>query len=183
MPSSTGMTTANFVAYVIFMVLLLPVIYVRPHKLQRFFYTSAATILVFEVDTLIWSLATKGEAGFGDTMSNTNDHVSGWKIAFGIVSAIGSIAAGILSQNDYARFARLYGVRYPVQRYRNPRVQICRFSQICVRGQRDFLGLEFYYYYYYFNVDVKSIGVLCTRHSFSRLVIIIIFHEDKRWSD
>lgn len=99
------MTTANFVAYIVFMVISLPAIYVRPHKLQYFFYVSAATILIFEIVVLIWSLATMGDRGFGDTMSDLG-HVSGWNIAFGIVSTIGSIAAGILNQNDYARFAK-----------------------------------------------------------------------------
>lgn len=51
-----------------------------------------------------------GPSGFGDTISSksttTVDGSSGWLIAYGIISTIGSIAAGILNQNDYARFAR-----------------------------------------------------------------------------
>lgn len=107
MPESTGMTTATFVGYIIFMVLSLPVIYVRPHKLRYFFYGSAATILVFEIVLLIWSLATMGDSGFGGTISPENGgNTPGWLMAFGVISTIGSIAAGILNQNDYARFAR-----------------------------------------------------------------------------
>ncbi|KAE8400626.1 allantoin permease [Aspergillus pseudonomiae] len=82
MPQSTGMTTAQFVAYMIFMVLSLPVLHIRPHKLQIFFYISSATI------------------------SEPRAGGSGWKIAFGIVSTIGGAAAGILNENDYTRFAR-----------------------------------------------------------------------------
>ena len=101
------MTTAHFVAYIIFMVVSLPVIYVRPHKLQYFFYGSAATILTFEIVILIWSLATMGDSGLGGTISSGNSsNTSGWMVAFGIVSTMGSIAAGILNQNDYARFAK-----------------------------------------------------------------------------
>lgn len=106
MPPSTGMTTANFVSYIVFTVISLPMIYIKPHKLQIFFYVSAAIILIFEIVVLIWSLATMGERGFGDTMSDKNDGYSGWNIAVGIVSTIGGIAAGILNQNDYARFAK-----------------------------------------------------------------------------
>ncbi|OJJ65859.1 hypothetical protein ASPBRDRAFT_201460 [Aspergillus brasiliensis CBS 101740] len=105
MPADTGMTTAEFVGYIIFMVLSLPVIYVRPHKLQRMFYISAAIVIVFEFVLLIWSLATMGPDGFGNTLSS-GSHASGWMIAYGIISTIGSICAGILNQNDYARFAR-----------------------------------------------------------------------------
>lgn len=105
--SSTGTTTASFLGYVIFMLISLPVIYVRPHKLKYLFYGSSATILVFELVLLIWSLATMGSDGFGSTLSDTPPNkISGWTIAFGIISTIGSIAAGILNQNDYARFAR-----------------------------------------------------------------------------
>ncbi|KAJ5980236.1 Allantoin permease [Penicillium waksmanii] len=106
---STGTTTANFLGYIIFMLISLPIIYVRPHKLKNLFYGSAATILIFELVLLIWSLATMGSGGFGSTISgssSTNGESSGWIIAFGIISTIGSISAGILNQNDYARFAR-----------------------------------------------------------------------------
>jgi len=109
MPANTGMTTAQFVAYILFMLLSLPVIYVRPHKLQRLFYVSCTTILVFEIVLLIWALSTMGPAGFGDTISNTptaEASSTGWLIAYGIISTIGSIAAGIMNQNDYSRFAR-----------------------------------------------------------------------------
>jgi NCS1 family nucleobase:cation symporter-1 len=100
------MTTAGFVSYIVFMMLSLPVIYIRPHRLQIFFYVSAAAILIFEIVLLIWSLTTMGEGGFGSTISSSRPSVSGWYIPFGVVSTIGSISAGILNQNDYARFAR-----------------------------------------------------------------------------
>lgn len=87
------------------MLISLPFIWIHPHKLNTFFYASAATILIFEIVLLIWSLATMGDSGFGSTLSGSGN-ATGWNIAFGIISTIGSIAAGILNQNDYARFAR-----------------------------------------------------------------------------
>ncbi|KAJ5288655.1 Allantoin permease [Penicillium angulare] len=104
--ASTGTTTATFVAYIIFMVISLPFIWIHPYKLNKFFYASAATILIFEIVLLIWSLATMGDSGFGSTLASGSTSTNGWNIAFGIISTIGSIAAGILNQNDYARFAR-----------------------------------------------------------------------------
>ena len=111
-PESTGMTTAQFVAYIIFSIVSLPVIWIRPHKLQKFFYVASATILIFFVVLLIWALATMGSAGFGDTLSSATPAGApdgpgvGWMMVYGIISTIGSIAAGILNQNDYSRFAR-----------------------------------------------------------------------------
>jgi NCS1 family nucleobase:cation symporter-1 len=106
MPESTGMTTAQFVSYIIFMILSLPVIYIRPHKLKQFFNVSSLIVITFLLVILIWALATMGESGFGSTITDPGTSGSGWNVAFGIVSTIGGIAAGILNQNDYARFAR-----------------------------------------------------------------------------
>ncbi|KAK1544786.1 hypothetical protein CPAR01_02288 [Colletotrichum paranaense] len=112
MPADTGMTTAQFVSYIIFSVISLPVIWIRPHRLEKFFHFACSITLVFFIVLLIWALATMGSSGFGDTitsgsaLTNTGgpDSVA-WLMIYGIVSTIGSIAAGILNQNDYSRFA------------------------------------------------------------------------------
>lgn len=112
MPADTGMTTAQFVSYIIFCVISLPVIWIRPHRLEKFFRFACSVTVVFFIVLLIWSLATMGSSGFGDTINsgsslpNTGgpDSVA-WLMIYGIVSTIGSIAAGILNQNDYSRFA------------------------------------------------------------------------------
>ncbi|KAK7900658.1 hypothetical protein LTR67_002942 [Exophiala xenobiotica] len=106
---STGLTSASFLCYIIFCLISLPLIWIRPHKLKAFLYGGVACILVFEVVLLIWALATMGPGGFGDTISSkpaTQEKSIGWTILYGIISAIGGIAAGILNQSDYARFAR-----------------------------------------------------------------------------
>ena len=109
MPPSTGMTTAQFVTYLIFCTISLPLIWIRPHKLRNFFYVASATVLIFLFSLLIWALATMGPSGFGDTITgipDVQDTSKGWAIVYGIISCIGGISAGILNQNDYARFAR-----------------------------------------------------------------------------
>ncbi|KAI1912001.1 hypothetical protein LOZ53_002329 [Ophidiomyces ophidiicola] len=109
MSASTGITTAEFVSYIVFMVLSLPAVYIRPHKLRVFFNVSSSIILVFEFVLLIWALATMGPAGFGSTITDEAKIPKGemgWTVVFGIISTIGAISAGILNQNDYARFAR-----------------------------------------------------------------------------
>ena len=44
--------------------------------------------------------------GFGETITMSGGHTSGWNIAFGIGSTIGAISSNLLNQNDYARFSR-----------------------------------------------------------------------------
>lgn len=116
MSESTGMTTAQFLAYIIFCLISLPPIWIRPHKLEKFFYFSSSITLVFFVVLLIWALATMGPEGFGDTLSSqssiptTGGPMSTvWLMISGIMTTIGSIAAGILNQNDWARLSRRPG--------------------------------------------------------------------------
>lgn len=113
MPESTGMTTAEFVSYIIFFVISLPFLWIQPHRLQKLFLFSSVVTIVFFVVVLIWALATMGEGGFGSTMdSSTSIPKTGgpasvaWLMVYGVVCTIGAIAAGILNQNDFARLAR-----------------------------------------------------------------------------
>lgn len=112
MPADTGMTTAQFVAYIVFSVVSLPVVWIRPHRLQKFFYLASSVTIIFFFVLLIWALATMGSSGFGDTIRDATDlsETGGpgsvaWLMVYGVISTLGSIAAGILNQNDYARFA------------------------------------------------------------------------------
>ncbi|PTB50692.1 hypothetical protein M431DRAFT_94416 [Trichoderma harzianum CBS 226.95] len=113
MPASTGMTTAQFVSYIIFFVISLPFVWIKPHRLQKFFYIACVVTMIFFIVLLIWALATMGSAGFGDTLDSgtTLPNTGGpgsvaWLMVYGIMSTIGSIAAGILNQNDFARLSR-----------------------------------------------------------------------------
>lgn len=110
------MTSAQFLCYFIFCIISLPLLLIQPHRLQKFFYFTSTITLVFFVVLLIWALATMGPRGFGDTISSGSalpatggpDSIA-WLMVSGIMSTIGSIAAGILNQNDYARLARRPG--------------------------------------------------------------------------
>ncbi|KAK8034103.1 hypothetical protein PG993_009098 [Apiospora rasikravindrae] len=108
---STGTTSAYFVGYVLFMLVSAPFAWIRPHKLATFFYFASTITIVCFLALLIWALATMGPDGFGDTISNSASPSAaatsvGWLMVYGIVTTtIGAISAGILNQNDYARFA------------------------------------------------------------------------------
>ncbi|KAK7963588.1 hypothetical protein PG988_010562 [Apiospora saccharicola] len=109
--ASTGTTSAYFVGYVIFMLISAPFAWIRPHKLATFFYVASTVTIVCFLSLLIWALATMGPEGFGDTISSAPPKAAatsvGWLMVYGIVTTtIGAISAGILNQNDYARFAK-----------------------------------------------------------------------------
>ncbi|KAK6813025.1 hypothetical protein RU639_010779 [Aspergillus parasiticus] len=110
MPQSTGMTTAQFVAYIIFMVISLLVLHIRSHKLQKLFYISSATIVIFEIVILIWALASMGDSGFGSTISEPGAGGSGWKIAFGIMGLnvpANALAGGFDMAATFPRYINL----------------------------------------------------------------------------
>ncbi|PHH87208.1 hypothetical protein CDD83_9184 [Cordyceps sp. RAO-2017] len=117
LPAETGITSARFVCYVIFSVLSLPFLWIRPHRLQAFFYATSTVTFIFFLVLLIWALATMGPAGFGDTVDGSQASAlpaagpgsAGWQMVFGAMSTMGSIAAGILNQSDFARLARRPG--------------------------------------------------------------------------
>ncbi|KAK2938495.1 hypothetical protein FoTM2_001713 [Fusarium oxysporum f. sp. vasinfectum] len=115
-PASTGMTSAQFVSYFIFCIVTLPFLWIKPHRIQKFFYFASSVTLVFFLVLLIWALATMGSDGFGDTLADSTPlPVTGgpqsvtWLTISGIMSTIGGIAAGILNQNDYARLSKKPG--------------------------------------------------------------------------
>lgn len=106
------MTTAQFVSYIIFCAISLPFMWIRPYRLQTFFTVTCTITLGFFLVLLIWALATMGPAGFGNTISSGSElpptggpDSAAYLMVYGIVSTIGSIAAGILNQSDYSRFA------------------------------------------------------------------------------
>ena len=104
---ATGLTTATFMTYIIFSVISLPLIYIRPHKLKKLLWAGVVSIFVFFFVVLVWALATM--EGFGSIITSRpaiQDRSTGWSICYAIISAIGGISAGILNQADYARFAR-----------------------------------------------------------------------------
>lgn len=69
--------------------------------------------MAFFIVIFIWALATMGPSGFGSTLSSETTipatggpNSTAWLMIYGIMSTIGSIAAGILNQNDYSRLSR-----------------------------------------------------------------------------
>jgi NCS1 family nucleobase:cation symporter-1 len=110
-----GRRTGHFIAYGIFCLVSLPVIWIRVYRLKWFLHIASGITIVYYVALLIWALATMGDGGFGSTISNgeqveipptAGPNSTAWVMVSGIIATVGSIAAGILNQNDYTRMAR-----------------------------------------------------------------------------
>ncbi|KAK2035438.1 NCS1 nucleoside transporter [Colletotrichum zoysiae] len=110
-PESSHLTSKGFVGWILYNILLIPILYIRPERIQKvllaFNVISSATLVAI----MIWALATAGDAGSlvrqgSESMSSSE---LGWQIVHGITTVIGSIAVGLTNQPDYCRFARKPG--------------------------------------------------------------------------
>ena len=108
-PASTGMDGAQFMCYILFMLICAPLTYIHPHKLNTFFKICSVIVFVNQLAMLIWALATM-EGGLSSSVLNSPEKLSSsglaWAMCSGIMAQIGGIAAGILNDNDFTRFAK-----------------------------------------------------------------------------
>jgi NCS1 family nucleobase:cation symporter-1 len=107
LPVGIGITTAQFLGYILFNILCCIFIYFKPTQLRPYFHGASITVIITMFSLLGWAVATSD--GFGTVLtapSTLSGSSLGWAICGSIMSVIGSIAAGILNQNDYTRFAR-----------------------------------------------------------------------------
>jgi len=110
-PASSHLDTKQFVGWVLFNVVLVPVLYIRPEKMKGTLLTFNIISAVTLIGMMIWSLAVA--KGAGELLSQGNKPMSseelGWGITSGVSTVIGSIAVGLSNQPDYSRFARRPG--------------------------------------------------------------------------
>lgn len=108
-PASTGMTVAQFVGFMIFWIIQLPFLLLKPARLKYLLYVSAGGGFLVQLILVSWACGTKGPEGFGSVLSRQNAvHGSklGWMFLYGVSTTVSSIISGVLSICDYTRFAR-----------------------------------------------------------------------------
>ncbi|EOD51179.1 putative ncs1 nucleoside transporter protein [Neofusicoccum parvum UCRNP2] len=107
-PASANMDTRQFVGWVIFNVLMIPILYIRPERVQSWVLWFNVISVVTLVAIMIWGLAAVG--GGGPLLSSSAEVRTsselGWGIVSGVSTVIGNIAVGLSNQMDYSRFAR-----------------------------------------------------------------------------
>ena len=104
---STGMNLAQFVGFIVFFVLQLPFLLLKPTTLRFLSYTSAAVGFLVQLVLVAWACGTM--EGWGEILSNeqrVGGSQLGWTFMFGVTVTMSSITSGTLSVCDYSRFAR-----------------------------------------------------------------------------
>lgn len=112
-PLANGtMTTGDFASFIIFTILYLPFIWIKPEKYKIPFLISCLCVIPTIFVSFIWFLATAKGAGAlvhdvasaGVTQAR-GSHL-GWMMVLGICTNISSISVHIFVQSDYTRYAR-----------------------------------------------------------------------------
>lgn len=103
-----GITLAQFVGYIIFNVICCIAIWFRPTQLRLYFHGASVIVTAALFALLGWAVGTT--EGFGAILAKSKSELRGselvWQTLSAIMSVIGSIAAGILNQNDFTRWAK-----------------------------------------------------------------------------
>ncbi|KAF9447319.1 hypothetical protein P691DRAFT_802597 [Macrolepiota fuliginosa MF-IS2] len=111
-PESAAMKTNEFVAFMIFWIIGLPLILLRPERYQipALFASIIVTAGVFVI--FIWALVKQGNIGplWNDPDISSEVEISGsevnWTMMWMVTRGIGSWSSGILYQSDFSRYAK-----------------------------------------------------------------------------
>ncbi|KAK6005848.1 hypothetical protein QM012_007490 [Aureobasidium pullulans] len=107
LPAGTGITSAQFVGFALFNFICCILIWFRPGQLRPYFHSASLIVAITLFALLGWAVhSSKGYGSVFNTKSTVSGDELGWTMSAGIMSVIGSIAAGILNQNDFTRFAK-----------------------------------------------------------------------------
>lgn len=106
------MTTGDFLAFILFTILYLPLVFIKPERYRIPFLVCCACIIPTVLSLLIWFVSTAH--GGGELLHDvsaagvTQAHGSylAWMFVMGICTNISTISVHIFVQSDYTRFAR-----------------------------------------------------------------------------
>lgn len=110
-PASANMDTRQFIGWIIFNLLMIPILYVRPEKIKWVVLWMNFVSFVTLLAMVIWVLARAGGGGplLKQPATVKSDSELAWSIISGVTTVIGGIAVGLTNQMDYSRFARRPG--------------------------------------------------------------------------
>lgn len=115
-PESVHMTTQELVGFVIFQLISLPPLLLKPERFNKILMVSCTLTFFAMLGMTVWAVARNGGSD-GPLMSASTKMSSstrGWYWIYGISSWYGSLSAGVSNQSDFTRFSKktwssLYG--------------------------------------------------------------------------
>lgn len=114
--ASGAMEVSDFVAFVLYVLLCLPLMWFKPESYKRPFLVASVTVATTVFVLLIW--ATKRAGGGGALLADVSGvsgvapvagGALGWAFVAAVTANIGSMTTHMWSQSDYTRYARRPG--------------------------------------------------------------------------
>lgn len=109
-PESVGITSAGMLAFFLFWLIHLPLTFLRPYQLKKFFWFKTIVMLPAIWGLFIFCMVnTKGNIGLthlDETSAIAGADGWGWFFVYAINSGMGNTATLITNQPDYARWSK-----------------------------------------------------------------------------
>lgn len=108
LPDSVHMTSRELCGFVVYLAISLPVLMIRPQKMDHLLVVASIAVFFVGLGITIWSVKTNGNS-YGSlltepiTLSSSN---LGWAWIYGLNSWYSTLVAGISNQSDYSRFTK-----------------------------------------------------------------------------
>lgn len=111
LPASTGTNLPQFVGFIVFFLIQIPMLFLSPKRLRYLVWAGAIAGFVVQLGLTIWAVATMGDAGFGAVLHDGKEGALsssqlGWASMFCICLTISSITSLSMSICDYTRYSR-----------------------------------------------------------------------------
>jgi nucleobase:cation symporter-1, NCS1 family len=116
LPESAHMATRDLIGFVIFHIISVPFLFIRPEKAKGYVIAANIVVLIIMMSITIWSCTAAGGTGplFQAGVRQPNPTLTkAWAWVYGLIASIGNISSGIINQSDFTRFARKQGVQVP----------------------------------------------------------------------
>lgn len=115
-PDSVNFTSQELCGFIVFQLIQLPLMFVKPEKLKPFIIGSSLYSFCAMLGILIAAVKTKVGPGLGELMHH-NGSLSGsqfsWTFLYGICTTYGGICSGVTNMSDYTRFSKTRYAPYP----------------------------------------------------------------------
>lgn len=108
LPASTDMTTKEFVGFVVYNIIALPILYLPPDKMRKPLRIALviSTITIFGLSIGLMAAAHGAGSYVSTPATAPSGGPLGWAFVHGITTLLGGNAVGMTSQTDFSRFAR-----------------------------------------------------------------------------
>lgn len=107
-PESVNMTTQQLIGFVVFQVLSIPPLFVKPERFNKALMVTCILTFFAMIGITIWTVTRDG--GSDGALMHTSEKMSsstrGWYWVYGISSWYGSLSSGVANQSDFTRFSK-----------------------------------------------------------------------------